>query len=200
MRTAFPDCFKLKLRRWKPNMRIWIIVLFALIRRNEALTKRASLTYKHGEVQLRSDKGKDVVLEPGRGGRVRINGLAQINGALLSLKLNTAKNQRCTKANKGVLVYRNGAMEICDGSRFVSMNAKLGSLHNPASSCKAILEDDWSAPSGAYYIKTEQTTTKVYCYMEDIPGCGGGGWTTVMKTNGHMVGVMVLLSLISLPV
>jgi hypothetical protein len=28
---------------------------------------------------------------------------------------------------------------------------------------------------------------KVYCHMTDIPGCGGGGWTLVMKVNGNMV-------------
>ncbi|KAK3699606.1 hypothetical protein QZH41_014315, partial [Actinostola sp. cb2023] len=82
--------------------------------------------------------------------------------------------------------FRNGALEVCDGMRFVAMNAKLGSHRNSAPSCKAILEDDWSAPSGAYYIQTDPTVTKVYCYMKEIPGCGGGGWTTVMKTNGHM--------------
>ncbi|KXJ07832.1 putative skeletal organic matrix protein 5 [Exaiptasia diaphana] len=42
-----------------------------------------------------------------------------------------------------------------------------------------------SAKSGVYYIKTHRTVTKVYCYMEDISGCGGGGWTTIMKTNGN---------------
>ncbi|KAK3750715.1 hypothetical protein QZH41_017272, partial [Actinostola sp. cb2023] len=42
-----------------------------------------------------------------------------------------------------------------------------------------------SARSGVYYIKTNPTVTKAYCYMENIPGCGGGGWTTIMKTNGY---------------
>ncbi|XP_028518236.1 uncharacterized protein LOC110249889 [Exaiptasia diaphana] len=61
----------------------------------------------------------------------------------------------------------------------------LGSMGNPASSCKAIKNDRKSAKSGVYYIKTHRTVTKVYCYMEDISGCGGGGWTTIMKTNGN---------------
>ncbi|XP_028518235.1 uncharacterized protein LOC110249887, partial [Exaiptasia diaphana] len=61
----------------------------------------------------------------------------------------------------------------------------LGSKGKPASSCKAIKNDRKSAKSGVYYIKTHPTVTKMYCYMEDIPGCGGGGWTTIMKTNGN---------------
>ena len=28
---------------------------------------------------------------------------------------------------------------------------------------------------------------QVYCHMTDIPGCGGGGWTLVMKINGSKV-------------
>ncbi|KAK3750776.1 hypothetical protein QZH41_015319, partial [Actinostola sp. cb2023] len=63
---------------------------------------------------------------------------------------------------------------------------QIGTKKNPAPSCKAILDNDRSARSGVYYIKTKPTVTKAYCYMENVPGCGGGGWTTIMKTNGYM--------------
>lgn len=94
------------------------------------------MTYKSGEVWLTSDKGKDVVLHPGQGGRVRIH------GAFFNLQIGASGNP-CNEGNKGSAVYRNGALEICDGVRYVSVTAKLGSARNPAPSCKAILEDDW---------------------------------------------------------
>jgi hypothetical protein len=98
--------------------------------------RRASLTYKDGEVYITSDKGKDVVLQPGLGGRVRIN------GAFFNLQISSS-GKPCSKENKGIALYRNGGLEICDGERYVSITAKLGSARNPAPSCKAILEDDW---------------------------------------------------------
>ena len=43
--------------------------------------------------------------------------------------------------------------------------------------------------SGAYYLKTEEGgVAHTYCHMEDIPECGGKGWTLVMKINGKKVG------------
>ena len=43
--------------------------------------------------------------------------------------------------------------------------------------------------SGAYYLKTEGGgVAHTYCHMEEIPGCGGGGWTLVMKIDGKKVG------------
>lgn len=42
--------------------------------------------------------------------------------------------------------------------------------------------------SGAYYLKTEAGgVAHTYCHMEDIPGCGSGGWTLVMKIDGEKV-------------
>ncbi len=42
--------------------------------------------------------------------------------------------------------------------------------------------------SGPYYIKTEEGgVAHTYCHMEDIPECGGGGWTLVMKIDGKKV-------------
>ncbi|XP_031566923.1 uncharacterized protein LOC116301896 [Actinia tenebrosa] len=79
-------------------------------------------------------------------------------------------------------VIINSGLLVCKGGR---CGARLGSRRNPATSCKAILQNERFAKSGVYYIKTNATITKVYCYMDYIPGCGGGGWTTIMKTDGH---------------
>ncbi|XP_031549613.1 uncharacterized protein LOC116287120 isoform X3 [Actinia tenebrosa] len=101
-----------------------------------------------GTVYIKSGVGRDIVIQPGYGGRVIIN----------------------------------GHLQVCETN---DCRAKLGSRKNPARSCKAILEDDPFAESGVYYIITKPYVTKVYCYMDYIPGCGGGGWTTLMKTDGH---------------
>ena len=38
--------------------------------------------------------------------------------------------------------------------------------------------------SDAYYLKTEDGgVARTYCHMENIQGCGGGGWTLVMKID-----------------
>ncbi len=42
--------------------------------------------------------------------------------------------------------------------------------------------------SGPYYLRTEEGgVAHTYCHMEDIAGCGGGGWTLVMKIDGKKV-------------
>ena len=42
--------------------------------------------------------------------------------------------------------------------------------------------------SAAYYLKTEDGgVAYTYCHMENIRGCGGGGWTLVMKIDGAKV-------------
>ena len=42
--------------------------------------------------------------------------------------------------------------------------------------------------SDAYYLKTEDGgVARTYCHMENIQGCGGGGWTLVMKIDGAKV-------------
>ena len=46
-----------------------------------------------------------------------------------------------------------------------------------------------SLPNGVHTMQLNiySSPYKVYCHMTDIPGCGGGGWTLVMKVNGNMV-------------
>ena len=42
--------------------------------------------------------------------------------------------------------------------------------------------------SAAYYLTTEDGgVAYTYCHMENIKGCGGGGWTLVMKIDGAKV-------------
>jgi hypothetical protein len=41
----------------------------------------------------------------------------------------------------------------------------LGAEQNPAASCKAVLDDDDSAPSGTYFIIVDGTPTETYCDM-----------------------------------
>ena len=45
-----------------------------------------------------------------------------------------------------------------------------------------------NAKSAAYYLETEGGgVAYTYCNMENIEGCGGGGWTLVMKIDGAKV-------------
>ncbi|XP_028396193.1 uncharacterized protein LOC114520167 [Dendronephthya gigantea] len=55
-----------------------------------------------------------------------------------------------------------------------------------APSCKEMFVRDGSLPDGVYTLQKNQSSPpyKVYCHMTDIPGCGGGGWTLVMKLDG----------------
>lgn len=39
----------------------------------------------------------------------------------------------------------------------------------------------------AYTLQTDVGKVPVYCHMTSIEGCGGGGWTLVMKIDGHKV-------------
>ena len=39
----------------------------------------------------------------------------------------------------------------------------------------------------AYILQTDLGKIPVYCHMTSIRGCGGGGWTLVMKIDGHKV-------------
>ena len=46
--------------------------------------------------------------------------------------------------------------------------------------------------SGAYYLQSEEGGVfHNYCHMQDIVGCGGGGWTLVMKIDGEKVRLCV---------
>jgi cysteine-rich repeat protein len=49
----------------------------------------------------------------------------------------------------------------------------LGTINNPAASCKAILDGGWSTGNGVYYLKVGNTPVKAWCDM------AGGGWTLV---------------------
>jgi len=54
-------------------------------------------------------------------------------------------------------------------------------------SCKEIYDTNRLAQSGVYSVFPEGVTgqkVQVYCHMTEIPGCGKGGWTLVMKIDG----------------
>ncbi|XP_028396208.1 uncharacterized skeletal organic matrix protein 5-like [Dendronephthya gigantea] len=55
------------------------------------------------------------------------------------------------------------------------------------SSCKDLLLKKPSTPNGAYTLQlnTSSTPYEAYCHMTDIPGCGHGGWTLVLKVDGN---------------
>ncbi|CAH3143014.1 unnamed protein product [Porites lobata] len=54
-----------------------------------------------------------------------------------------------------------------------------------ANSCEDVLINTPGSKSGAYHLKTKELETALtYCHMEEISGCGGGGWTLVMKIDG----------------
>ncbi|XP_015771709.1 PREDICTED: neurogenic locus Notch protein-like isoform X4 [Acropora digitifera] len=74
----------------------------------------------------------------------------------------------------------------CDGSESSQLkNYKGYSASNPALSCAEVLENRPESKSDAYYLKTEDGgVARTYCHMENIQGCGGGGWTLVMKIDG----------------
>ena len=51
-------------------------------------------------------------------------------------------------------------------------------------SCRLLLQKD-----GVYTLQDPSTPEKfqAYCHMTEIPGCGQGGWTLVMKVDGRKV-------------
>ncbi|XP_028412836.1 uncharacterized skeletal organic matrix protein 5-like [Dendronephthya gigantea] len=53
-------------------------------------------------------------------------------------------------------------------------------------SCTELFGRNTSLPDGVYTLQKNQCSPpyKVYCHMTDIPGCGVGGWTLVMKLDG----------------
>ncbi|XP_028396189.1 uncharacterized skeletal organic matrix protein 5-like [Dendronephthya gigantea] len=55
-------------------------------------------------------------------------------------------------------------------------------------SCKELLHKNTSLPNGVYTLQQNISSSpyKVYCHMKYIPGCGGAGWTLVMKLDGKM--------------
>ena len=48
-----------------------------------------------------------------------------------------------------------------------------------------------SLPNGIYKLQNSNSHEEydVYCHMTEISGCGGGGWTLVMKLDGNKVKV-----------
>ena len=44
-----------------------------------------------------------------------------------------------------------------------------------------------SLSSGVYHLKNGLEEYDVYCHMTEIPGCGKGGWTLVIKMDGEKV-------------
>ncbi|XP_044173439.1 uncharacterized protein LOC114973131 [Acropora millepora] len=72
-----------------------------------------------------------------------------------------------------------------DGKTCSRADYKGYSASNPALSCADILANRPESKSAAYYLKTEDGgVASTYCHMENIGGCGGGGWTLVMKIDG----------------
>ncbi|XP_074612356.1 putative skeletal organic matrix protein 5 [Acropora palmata] len=53
----------------------------------------------------------------------------------------------------------------------------------PASSCNEIFQKQRTAKSQVYTLMLGSRNIPVYCHMGDF-GCGSGGWTPVMKTDG----------------
>ncbi|CAB4020140.1 Hypothetical predicted protein, partial [Paramuricea clavata] len=53
-------------------------------------------------------------------------------------------------------------------------------------SCQDLLRKKKFSPNGAYTLQENVTSSpyKVYCHMTDISGCGGGGWTLILKVDG----------------
>jgi len=54
-----------------------------------------------------------------------------------------------------------------------------------ASSCKELYDKYGFRANNAYMLQTDSGTIPVYCQMTSIGECGDGGWTLVMKTDGH---------------
>ncbi|XP_078381305.1 uncharacterized protein LOC144664055 isoform X3 [Oculina patagonica] len=52
-------------------------------------------------------------------------------------------------------------------------------------SCKDIYRSGKSRGNAAYMLRTDVGKIPVYCHMTSIGACGGGGWTLVMKIDGH---------------
>ena len=44
-----------------------------------------------------------------------------------------------------------------------------------------------SLGNGVYNLGNSPEQYQVYCHMTEIPGCGNGGWTLVMKIDGTKV-------------
>ncbi|KAK2558373.1 putative skeletal organic matrix protein 5 [Acropora cervicornis] len=109
-------------------------------------------------------------------------------GAMCNEDIDECKDelQNCSSDRHiGPFIYSPGS--ICfDGSGSSQLkNYKGYSASNPALSCADVLSNRPESKSAAYYLKTEGGGVAcTYCHMENIEGCGGGGWTLVMKIDG----------------
>ncbi|CAB4018827.1 Hypothetical predicted protein [Paramuricea clavata] len=67
--------------------------------------------------------------------------------------------------------------------RKLTYNTKL----RTSASCEELHQIGGDLPNGVYNIQTKTNTgmTKTYCQMTSLEGCAGGGWTMVMKVDGH---------------
>ncbi|KAL9965479.1 hypothetical protein ACROYT_G029283 [Oculina patagonica] len=52
-------------------------------------------------------------------------------------------------------------------------------------SCRDIFQSGKSQGNTAYMLQTDVGKVPVYCHMTSIGACGSGGWTLVMKIDGH---------------
>ncbi|XP_020623386.1 uncharacterized skeletal organic matrix protein 5-like [Orbicella faveolata] len=107
----------------------------------------------------------------------------------------------CFIATLFVLIAKHGAesgacgeTDVCTAIK--TLEAKLQKLIAlvtppavPASSCKELYDKHSLRVNKAYVLQTDSGKIPVYCHMtsHDLGACGGGGWTLVMKNDGHKV-------------
>ena len=100
---------------------------------------------------------------------------------LLSGKFVSLKSQRssCTKPTKGRLTLLNLGQKF---DKIFLMQLQLKTHFQHSFYFRNRLD-------GPYRIRVNSPAkiASVFCYMTPIPGCGDGGWTLVMKIDGHKV-------------
>ncbi|CAB4018826.1 uncharacterized skeletal organic matrix 5-like [Paramuricea clavata] len=73
---------------------------------------------------------------------------------------------------------------ICRGNFFGKF---CNEVNETSASCEELHQIGGDLLNGVYSIQTKTDTrmTKTYCQMTSLEGCAGGGWTMVMKVDGH---------------
>ncbi|XP_044183735.1 receptor-type tyrosine-protein phosphatase F-like isoform X1 [Acropora millepora] len=106
------------------------------------------------------------------GGQLPVGRSQQINGALVirNFQQSDAGNYICTATSAGVFDVK--AVTFLEIQRAF-----------PASSCNEIFQKLRTAKSQVFTLMLGSRNIPVYCHMGDF-GCGSGGWTPVMKTDG----------------